>query len=177
MTDELWKDCLRHPEYEVSSLGRVRRRPGPRARTARVLKPYPSGRGYLYVDLGGRGPLARRGQPVHQLVAECFHGPRPAGHDVDHVDWNRHHNAAANLRYLRTVENRVRWKDRTPDGRNVWATPDDDLEPEAGHEPLTAAEAEAIAVELAGAGWTDTDDALAVLAAGGLTPEGAPRHA
>lgn len=126
---ETWRLCPRHPAYLVSDRGRVRR-------IGRLpLKPYVNTRGYLYVDLG----RSVRGQSVHGLVAETFLGPRPAGHDVDHLDWNRHNNAVSNLRYLRSLENAVRWKDRDSAGRNVWETPDDRVAPPEGHAPLTAA--------------------------------------
>ena len=42
----------------------------------------------------------------HRLVAEYVLGPRPADHDVDHVDVDVRHWAARNLRYLPVYENR-----------------------------------------------------------------------
>ena len=110
---EVWRLCTRHPGYLVSSHGRVRRIGGG------ILKPWPNPRGYLYVDLG----KTRRGQPVHQLVAEAFLGPRPPGCEPDHEDHDRTNNAADNLRWWHRLVNAVRWADRV-DGRNVWETPD-----------------------------------------------------
>jgi hypothetical protein len=126
---EEWRPCPPNPAYQVSNLGRVRR-----AKTGRVLKPWASDRGYLYVDLSRKC----RGRSVHGLVALAFLGDRPVAHDVDHLDWDRRNNAAANLRYLHRLVNAVRWADRTPDGRNVWETPDTPAPDD--HEPLTEQE-------------------------------------
>lgn len=110
---EVWRLCRRHPAYLVSSYGRVRR-------IGRgILTPYPNPRGYLYVDLGKR----LRGQPVHQLVAELFHGSQPPGCEPDHIDHDRTNNAASNLRWWHRRVNAVRWANRA-NGRNVWETPD-----------------------------------------------------
>lgn len=67
--------------YEVSDLGRVRSH----ARGApRLLKPGPSGKGYLTVSLWRFG----KGQTnyVHILVARAFIGPPPEGHEVRHLN-------------------------------------------------------------------------------------------
>lgn len=36
---------------------------------------------------------------VHSLVAEAFHGPRPHGHEVRHLDDDRFNNHVSNLAY------------------------------------------------------------------------------
>lgn len=122
---EVWRLCTRDSAYIVSDLGRVRRIGG------RILSPAPNSRGYLKVTLS-----RRRQAYVAHLVAEAFLGPRPAGHDVDHLDWQRTNNAVTNLRYIRSLENAVRWKDRV-NGRNVWATPDELNEQPEDHVPMT----------------------------------------
>lgn len=113
--EEIWRPTTRHDCYEVSSHGRVRR-----VDSDRVLRPAPTNRGYLKVHLGARVQVY-----VHTLVCETFHGPRPPGHHVDHIDFDRTNNHATNLRWLHALENSVRWAGRTPDYRNIWATPDD----------------------------------------------------
>lgn len=130
---EVWRACARHSGYEVSDQGRVRN-----ARTGRHLTPWPNPRGYLYVHLG----RSLRAQPVHQLVAELFHGPRPPGCEPDHRDHDRTNNAATNLRWWHRRVNAVRWANRR-NGRNVWETPDstfEDLLGEYDPTPLSAAE-------------------------------------
>lgn len=131
MTDrETWRLCRRHPAYLVSSHGRVRR-------IGRdPLKPYPSPRGYLYVDLGRN----LRGQPVHQLVAELFIGdPRP-GCEPDHVDRDRTNNHASNLRWWHRRVNAVRWAGYdSARGRIIWQLEEDEAAPE-DHVPMSPEE-------------------------------------
>jgi hypothetical protein len=42
---------------------------------------------------------------IHALVCEAFHGPRPIGAEVRHLDGNRFNNAAANLAWGTPQEN------------------------------------------------------------------------
>jgi len=42
---------------------------------------------------------------VHQMVAECYLGPCPAGYEVDHIDGNKINNHISNLQYLTKEEN------------------------------------------------------------------------
>lgn len=96
--NEQWKAVPGYP-YEVSSHGRIRRTgAAPGARVGRQLKTAPSPLGYVRVDLwrGGR----RRPAHVHELVAELFIGPKPAGHVVHHKDGNPLNNHVDNLRYI-----------------------------------------------------------------------------
>jgi len=97
-----------HPNYEASSLGRVRSvdrtfidsigrqysLPGV------VLRPTRQGR-YLKVALGADNTIA-----VHIVVCSAFHGLRPAGkHGVAHGNGDCHDNRAANLRWATVSEN------------------------------------------------------------------------
>lgn len=142
---ERWRLCAEHPAYLVSDAGRVRRIAGG------ILKPQRNTRGYLKVHLG-RG----RQRLVHALVAEAFHGPRPLGHDCDHLNFDRHDNRAGNLRWLRSTENAVRWAGRRQDGGIVWAHRDEPLphdDPE--HPPMTEVAHAAFLADLERAGWHD----------------------
>ncbi|BDM70577.1 hypothetical protein HEK616_40640 [Streptomyces nigrescens] len=86
------------PGYVVSSDGDVY---GPRKK----LSAHPNRGGYLQVGLYNRG--ARHRRRVHTLVAEAFHGPRPApDFDVDHVNRVRDDNRASNLRWRLAADNR-----------------------------------------------------------------------
>jgi len=133
---ERWAPAPPNPEYEVSSRGRVRRRVVEgRRHSGRLLSPWTSNRGYLYVHLGARV----RGQAVHRMVLEVFGPPRPTGTSVDHLDWDKRHNCAANLRWLAVDLNSVRWwHARDAAGGNVWATKDDPPPPD--HVPMTPEE-------------------------------------
>jgi hypothetical protein len=125
----------------VSDEGRVRN-----VKTGRVLKHAITDRGYCKLSLG----RAWQGY-VHQLVAEAFIGPRPTHeHDVDHKDFDRTNNAAANLRWLHKLTNRVRWAGKQ-NGRNLWSTPDDPA-PE-DHEPMTQEEREQWEASAGVSGW------------------------
>ena len=93
--------------YQASSEGQIRSLPRltNRGRTirGRVLSP---GRGKgLYYNVA----LCRDGKPrsfkLHILVALAFHGERPGGMDVMHLDNNPENNAADNLRYGTKSEN------------------------------------------------------------------------
>lgn len=42
---------------------------------------------------------------IHALVCEAFHGPRPTGLEVRHLDGDRHNNAASNLAWGTRSEN------------------------------------------------------------------------
>ena len=82
--------------YEVSDHGRVRNR-----RTGHVLKPGRANRsGHLSVSLG-RGDK----RYVHTLVAEAFVGPRPAGHEVRHLDGDSTNNRKGNLQWATRSRN------------------------------------------------------------------------
>lgn len=143
---ECWRPVSRNPNYEVSDLGRVRR-----ANTGRVLKPAQNSSragkrpGYFVVSLG----YALRCQYVHQLVAEAFLGPRPAGHDTDHRDKDRSNNRASNLRWLPAPANRVQW--HGPDRRD-WVLAKE-ADPPQEHIPMTEDEHEQYQRDHAAAGW------------------------
>lgn len=102
---EQWRPvvgCEEH--YLVSSLGRVWSH-----RSDKLMKLRLSDRGYMSVPL-----TVSRGQykhaRVHRLVAEAFIGPRPDGAEVNHIDFDRANNKAANLEYVTRLQN-VRYSD------------------------------------------------------------------
>jgi hypothetical protein len=105
---EEWRDVVTHADYEVSNLGRVRRKASSHRR--RAGKPSPdflatnlTQFGYLRVSLGQGGK--RRAFHVHRLVADAFLGPRPPGTEVNHIDGNRQNPRLANLEYVTPSEN------------------------------------------------------------------------
>lgn len=74
---EQWKPVPSYERlYEVSNLGRVRRkvagggRIGTQYKTGRLLKPYPQHKGYLLVNLRDSG--RNKVKALHRLVAEVF---------------------------------------------------------------------------------------------------------
>lgn len=108
-----WEEC-----YMVSSAGRVRTLartvtshtcPGCGLQRSRPVKPaiikgHVNQRGYLTIRLSRHGRTTAP-RPVHQLVCEAFHGPKPPEHEVLHGDGNKLNNCAQNLRWGTKSEN------------------------------------------------------------------------
>lgn len=100
---EEWRSW-RSGDYEVSSLGRVRRaRPGKKTTPGRMLKPTLLKIGYWSVAPVVDGRNVRT--CVHAMVAECFLGPRPKGHEINHRDGVKTNNCVLNLEYVTHAEN------------------------------------------------------------------------
>jgi hypothetical protein len=96
--------------YEISDVGRVlsrcRRRP-------KLLTPTIDRYGYLCVHLCQAGKS--RSRPVHQLVCEAWHGPRPDGLVVRHLDGDPLNLEPGNLKWGTPAENS---QDRSLHGRD-----------------------------------------------------------
>jgi hypothetical protein len=72
--------------------------------SGRRLKPFPDRRGYLRFNLyRGSGQWTQHG--VHAAVCIAFHGPRPDGLQVRHLDGNPLNNHASNLVWGTQTEN------------------------------------------------------------------------
>lgn len=88
-----------YPQYEVSSLGRLRNRKG------KVLKQAVNRNGYLgyCASLGHRGK--NKGFRIHRAVA-CTFIPNP-GHktQVNHIDGDKQNNRVDNLEWVTAAEN------------------------------------------------------------------------
>lgn len=96
---EVWIGDARYPDYLVSSHGAVLsfvKRP-------KILKPIKRGEYHGYTLRNASGQP--RAVYLHQLVAEVFHGPRPAGMEAAHNDGKRANNDALNLRWATPLEN------------------------------------------------------------------------
>lgn len=91
--------------YDVSNLGRVRRKNGS------LRKSCIARTGYYVICLVKPGPRqegkwpARDTQFIHRLVAEAFLGPCPEGHQVNHKDGDKLNNHLDNLEYVTPREN------------------------------------------------------------------------
>jgi hypothetical protein len=104
--EEEWRPVVGYEDlYEVSSLGRVRRRAGTwgkRGNRVRAL----ALNGFGYPSLGlyrsGKKPKMAR---VHVLVAEAFIGKRPEGLQINHKDGDKTNNCVSNLEYVTPSEN------------------------------------------------------------------------
>ena len=98
-----WKTAHRHPNYEVSDSGSIRRltdhRRTVRWPIGRHLTPQIKADGYLRVKVDSKYVY------VHKLVAEAFICPRPPGLQVNHKDTNKTNNNVANLEWVTHAEN------------------------------------------------------------------------
>jgi hypothetical protein len=110
-TDEEWRPVISYDGYyadvyEVSNRGRVRRKDAtcryPAGYLLTLLLP-PGKYRYYHVMLTYRGKQAL--PFVHKLVCEAFHGPRPPGHFVNHIDADKLNNDAVNLEWTTPLEN------------------------------------------------------------------------
>lgn len=85
---ERWKIIDGHPNYEISSLGRVRN-----IKTNNLLVPYNDGSGYYRVKLDGKNLR------LHIIVAQAFI-PNPENKPtVNHIHGNKRDNRASQLEW------------------------------------------------------------------------------
>jgi len=117
---EIWLSCLSpFSAYDVSNLGRVRRRA-----SLRLLTPVANAKGYLSVCLQRDDGNGHKTPTIHRLAAFVFLGPPPDASRscVDHIDGDKANNCSDNLRWCSRRENtgfavangRHRGKDKKP---------------------------------------------------------------
>ena len=97
---EKWEIINHHPNYVISSYGRVRN-----LNTGRILKWQESRRsgGYAFVNLYKNGQ--RINANIHTLVSYAFLGPRPPWKVVHHKDEKPMNPRLFNLEYITHKEN------------------------------------------------------------------------
>lgn len=112
--EEEWRPIPGFPNYEASSLGRLKRTTDRTCgKTGTILRQADCGNGYLVVTPSVDGKKKQIG--VHRLIALAFH-PKPIGRDVvNHINSTPKDNRAANLEWVTPSEN-VRHSYKT--GRN-----------------------------------------------------------
>ena len=101
--EEIWKDIEGFENlYQVSNLGRVRSLDhyvknghGRRIVHGKILKPFKSSHGYLFVALGKNA----KHRSVHRLVASAFIQNPNNFPDVNHKDENKSNNVYTNLEW------------------------------------------------------------------------------
>ena len=98
--DDAWRDIPDFPDYQASTLGRIRSH---KSGDWKVLRSTPHLRtGYLVVSLRLNGMYIARS--VHRLIARAFLG-EANGRDVNHKNGNKHDNSIQNLEYLSRGDN------------------------------------------------------------------------
>lgn len=99
---ELWLTISDAPDYEISSLGRVR---SLKRSTPLILKPILMGKIYKYYNVNLWHNGAMKHHKIHRLVAEAFHGPCPVNQECRHLDGNPLNNVSSNLKWGTKKEN------------------------------------------------------------------------
>ena len=106
---EEWKTCPSLPEYEASSLGRIRRKVYSKSMPYGGTRTYGGKAHYgVAVNKPKRMLFFFRGKnyKVHRIVCEAFHGPAPfKGAVVLHINEDGHDNRPENLKWGTQKEN------------------------------------------------------------------------
>lgn len=105
LNSEEWRLIQDFPDYEVSSLGRVRRKTASKvARAGHVLKPTSGTKGRRHVSLCRGAVVTER--RIHRLVAGAFLEPStPERIFINHKDGNPSNNRQSNLEWCTPKEN------------------------------------------------------------------------
>lgn len=88
--------------YEVNENGTVIRNVKSKRRLKCFIKSHNSKTSYWCTQVNLHGHIHK--VFLHRAVAECWHGPRPEGMQVDHIDRNSLNNDYRNLRYVTKSE-------------------------------------------------------------------------
>jgi hypothetical protein len=76
-TNEEWRVVANYPDYEVSTLGRVRSKA---RKNPIIVKPAKDRAGYLHITLARNGK--KKTYNIHRLVMITFVGKRPDGQQI-----------------------------------------------------------------------------------------------
>lgn len=96
---EEWRTIKEFPNYQVSSLGRIKN-----IKTNRILKPFKNKTsGYYYINI--RNTRGRKCYRVHRLVATYFINNPLKLSDVNHIDENKSNNRVTNLEWVSHLDN------------------------------------------------------------------------
>lgn len=103
---ERWLVVAEFPDYEVGSLGNVRRRGEVARNRQKILKGWIANGGYLMVRLYKDGHS--RSRLIHRLVCIAFRGEPPTDkHHASHKDGDRLNNVLGNIRWMTPSANNM----------------------------------------------------------------------
>lgn len=94
--NEVWKQVESLPNYDVSSLGKIKNRS-----TGKILKPFVHRQGYLRIS------VERKNYLVHRLVAMAFIDNPLGKKYVNHLSGIKTENTISNLEWCTSGENQV----------------------------------------------------------------------
>ena len=101
---EIWKDIEGYPNYQISTMGRVKSLGNNKTRKDKILKSYKNNKGYLVVHLYKEGKV--KGYSIHRLVTSAFI-PNPNNlPQVNHKDEDKTNNRVDNLEWCDNDYNR-----------------------------------------------------------------------
>ena len=95
---EIWKKIKAYPNYEISSLGKVKN-----LNTNQNMKLRKRDDGYIDVGLTKNGQQTN--ELLHRLVGKTFCKKQSGEVEVDHIDKNRSNNKSSNLRWATGSDN------------------------------------------------------------------------
>lgn len=95
-----WYEIPNHDYHLANRAGELKNR-----KTGYVTKGSADDRGYLRVCTWDNDAKKKKDFKSHVLICSAFHGPRPDGHEVGHLDDNRANNRANNLVWITRLEN------------------------------------------------------------------------
>ena len=96
---EIWKEIEGYEDYQVSNMGRVRRKYR-KLKGYKYLNPNKTEKGYLYVILYNHRTKKRKKLRVHRLVALAFIENPNNYPEVHHIDHNKENNNVNNLAWV-----------------------------------------------------------------------------
>ena len=95
--NEIWKDIEGYPNYQISTMGRVRSLGNNKTRKEKILKSCKLNNGYLIVNLYKEGKVKKH--TIHRLVAQTFLDNPNNLPEVNHKDEDKTNNRVENLEW------------------------------------------------------------------------------